>query len=37
MGFLGMRIPGIVAGPAWRTYQVPTANLWVDARTTAVR
>lgn len=35
MGFLGMRIPGIVAGPKWKNYKVPTANLWVDAATTA--
>ncbi|GAA2184001.1 ABC transporter substrate-binding protein [Brooklawnia cerclae] len=35
MGFLGMRIPGVVAGPAWAGYQVPTANLWVDADTSA--
>ncbi|PRZ40490.1 peptide/nickel transport system substrate-binding protein [Antricoccus suffuscus] len=35
MGFLGMRVPGVVAGPKWKNYKVPTANLWVDASTTA--
>ena len=35
MGFLGMRIPGVVAGPKWKNYQVPTANLWIGAATTA--
>lgn len=33
MGFLGMRLPGVVAGPDWKDYQVPTANLWVDSTT----
>ena len=35
MGFLGMRLPAVIAGPAWKGYQVPPANLWVDATTTA--
>lgn len=29
MGWLGMRIPGIVVSPAWKDYKMPTANLWV--------
>lgn len=35
MGFLGRRVPAVVAGPEWRGYRVPAANLWVDASTTA--
>ncbi|MFV0534284.1 MAG: ABC transporter substrate-binding protein [Cumulibacter sp.] len=34
MGWLGMRIPGIVAGPAWQDYEIPMANLWVGFETT---
>ncbi|MFC5993232.1 ABC transporter substrate-binding protein [Pseudonocardia hispaniensis] len=33
LGYLGVRLPAVVAGPAWRGYPVPIANLWVDART----
>lgn len=33
MGWLGMRVPGVVVGPGWQDYQVPTANLWVDSST----
>lgn len=29
MGFLGMRVPGVVVGPRWKNYTVPPANLWV--------
>lgn len=33
MGWLGMRVPGVVVGPAWQSYEMPTANLWVDYQT----
>lgn len=29
MGFLTMRLPGVVAGPKWKNYAIPPANLWV--------
>ena len=31
--FVGQRLPAVIAGPAWRHYPVPPANLWVDATT----
>jgi peptide/nickel transport system substrate-binding protein len=31
--FVGQRLPAVVAGPAWRHYPVPPANLWVSATT----
>jgi peptide/nickel transport system substrate-binding protein len=31
--FVGQRLPAIIAGPAWRHYPVPPANLWVNATT----
>jgi peptide/nickel transport system substrate-binding protein len=31
--FVGQRLPAVIAGPAWRGYQVPAANLWVNATT----
>jgi peptide/nickel transport system substrate-binding protein len=31
--FLGQRLPAVVAGPAWKNYPVPAANLWVGATT----
>lgn len=33
LAYLGIRLPAVVAGPAWRGYEVPISNLWVDART----
>ena len=33
LGYLGIRRPAVVTGPAWRGYQVPISNLWVNART----
>ena len=33
LGYLGVRLPAVVAGPAWQGYPVPISNLWVDART----
>lgn len=33
LGYLGIRLPAVVAGPAWRGYPVPISNLWVDATT----
>lgn len=33
MGWLGMRTPGIVVGPAWQSYEIPMANLWVGYET----
>ncbi|MCW0215736.1 MAG: ABC transporter substrate-binding protein [Pseudonocardia sp.] len=33
LGYLGTRLPAVVTGPAWKDYQVPISNLWVDART----
>ena len=32
--FVGQRLPAVIAGPAWRHYPVPPANLWVNAMTT---
>jgi peptide/nickel transport system substrate-binding protein len=29
--FVGQRLPAVIAGPAWKGYPVPAANLWVDA------
>lgn len=37
LGYLGVRLPAVVAGPAWRGYDVPIANLWVDATTAPTR
>jgi peptide/nickel transport system substrate-binding protein len=34
LAYIGLRRPAVVAGPAWRGYPVPIAQLWVDARTT---
>ena len=31
--FVGQRLPAVIAGPAWRHYPVPPANLWVNATT----
>jgi peptide/nickel transport system substrate-binding protein len=31
--FVGQRLPAVIAGPAWRHYPVPPANLWVSATT----
>lgn len=31
--FVGQRLPAVIAGPAWKSYPVPTANLWVSATT----
>jgi peptide/nickel transport system substrate-binding protein len=31
--FVGQRLPAAIAGPAWRHYPVPPANLWVSATT----
>jgi peptide/nickel transport system substrate-binding protein len=31
--FVGQRLPAVIAGPAWRHYPVPPANLWVTATT----
>jgi ABC-type transport system substrate-binding protein len=31
--FVGQRLPAVIAGPAWRNYPVPAANLWVNATT----
>lgn len=31
--FAGQRLPAVVAGPHWRHYPVPAANLWVNATT----
>jgi peptide/nickel transport system substrate-binding protein len=31
--FVGQRLPAAIAGPAWRHYPVPPANLWVSAAT----
>jgi peptide/nickel transport system substrate-binding protein len=31
--FVGQRLPAVIAAPAWRDYQVPAANLWVNATT----
>jgi peptide/nickel transport system substrate-binding protein len=31
--FVGQRRPAVIAGRAWRTFQVPPANLWVSATT----
>jgi peptide/nickel transport system substrate-binding protein len=31
--FVGQRLPAVIAGPAWRKYPVPPANLWVSATT----
>ena len=31
--FVGQRLPAVIAGPAWRHYPVPPANLWVNAAT----
>jgi peptide/nickel transport system substrate-binding protein len=31
--FVGQRLPAVIAGPAWRSYRVPPANLWVGATT----
>jgi len=36
LGYLGVRLPAVVAGPAWRGYPVPIANLWVNAQTAPV-
>ncbi|MGD9989984.1 ABC transporter substrate-binding protein, partial [Pseudonocardia sp.] len=33
LGYLGERKGAVVAGPAWRTYPVPIANLWVGPQT----
>ncbi|MDN5861650.1 MAG: ABC transporter substrate-binding protein, partial [Pseudonocardia sp.] len=33
LGYLGVRKTGVVAGPRWREYQVPIANLWVGPGT----
>lgn len=33
MGWLGMRVPGVVVSPAWQDYEMPTANLWVGYNT----
>ena len=32
--FIGQRRPAVIAGPAWKGYAVPAANLWVTATTT---
>jgi peptide/nickel transport system substrate-binding protein len=31
--FVGQRLPAVIAAPAWRRFQVPPANLWVNATT----
>jgi peptide/nickel transport system substrate-binding protein len=31
--FVGQRLPAVIAGPAWRNYPLPPANLWVSATT----
>ncbi len=31
--FVGQRLPAAIAGPAWRHYPIPPANLWVSATT----
>jgi peptide/nickel transport system substrate-binding protein len=31
--FIGQRLPAVIAGPAWKGYRVPVANLWVTATT----
>lgn len=31
--FVGQRLPAVIAGPAWRHFPVPPANLWVSATT----
>ncbi|WP_433497081.1 ABC transporter substrate-binding protein [Sphaerimonospora sp. CA-214678] len=33
LGYVGIRLPAVVANAGWRGYQVPVSNLWVDART----
>ncbi|MBW0117655.1 ABC transporter substrate-binding protein, partial [Pseudonocardia abyssalis] len=33
LAYLGIRLPAVITGPAWRGYEVPISNLWVDART----
>jgi peptide/nickel transport system substrate-binding protein len=33
LGYLGMRKGAVVAGPRWRGYTVPIANLWVGPTT----
>jgi peptide/nickel transport system substrate-binding protein len=33
LGYLGMRRPAVVTGPAWRGYPVPISNLWVTGAT----
>ena len=33
IGYLGMRKQAVVAGPRWRGYEVPIANLWVGPGT----
>ena len=33
IGYLGMRKGAVVAGPRWRDYAVPIANLWVGPKT----
>ncbi|MBW0090816.1 hypothetical protein I4I73_10125 [Pseudonocardia sp. KRD-184] len=33
LGYLGIRLPAVVTGPAWRDYEVPISNLWVHATT----
>ncbi|GAA1850072.1 ABC transporter substrate-binding protein [Pseudonocardia ailaonensis] len=33
LGYLGMRRPAVVTGPAWRGYAVPISNLWVTHQT----
>ena len=37
LGYLGIRLPAVVTGPAWKGYAVPIANLWVDATTKPTR
>jgi len=31
--FVGQRLPAVIAGPHWKSYPVPAANLWVNATT----
>lgn len=33
LGYLGVRLPAVVTNAAWRSYEVPISNLWVDATT----